>query len=214
MRSRGDCRCGFWYEQAVETPSPSRNAFMPYVLGVDIGDSFTSAAVCRRDGAGWSAPEAVRLSARSPAAASLIALSPTGTLLTGDGVRADDPGDPGRILRGFSRRVGDGVPMLVDGRSFRAQELLAALVRLVADRLREQEGEPCEQVAVAHPAGWGPHRQGLLAAALGEVGLDDATLVPGPVAAAESWPVHGLLAGYDLGGTTCTTVLLDRPARR
>jgi molecular chaperone DnaK len=193
---------------------------MAYVLGVDIGDSFTSAAVCRRGDVTWGGAEAVRLSARSPAAASLIELSPTGALLTGDGVRADTSGDPGRILRGFSRRVGDDVPMVVDGRSYRPQELLAALVRLVVDRLREQEGGACEQVVLTHPAGWGPHRQGLLFEALRDVGLGDVMLLPGPVAAAEhwlatgQWPANGILAGYDLGGTTCTTFLIGRPGRR
>ncbi|WP_432827442.1 Hsp70 family protein [Dactylosporangium sp. CA-092794] len=187
---------------------------MPYVLGVDIGDSFTSAAVCRRDGAGWGGAETVRLGARSPAAESLIELSPTGELLTGDGVRADTSGDPGRILRGFNRRVGDDVPMVVDGRSYRPQELLAALLRLVVDRLREQEGEACEQVVLACPAGWGAHRQGLLFEALRTIGLDGTVLVPGPVAAAEHHPGAHALAGYDLGGTTCTTFVVGRPARR
>ncbi|GAA0726517.1 Hsp70 family protein [Dactylosporangium roseum] len=193
---------------------------MPYVLGVDIGDSFTSAAVCRRRGATWGGAETVRLGARSSAAASLIELSPTGALLTGDGVRADASGDPGRILRGFNRRVGDDVPMVVDGRSYRPQELLAALARLVVDRLHEQEGEACEQVVLAHPAGWGPHRQGLLLEALRDAGLGDVVLVPGPVAAAEHQsaggrlPGNALLAGYDLGGTTCTTFLVGRPAHR
>jgi molecular chaperone DnaK len=193
---------------------------MPYALGVDIGASFTSAAICRRAGATWGGAETVRLGARSPAAASLIELSPAGALLTGDGVRPDVAGDPGRILRGFARRVGDDVPMMVDGRSYHPQELLAALVRLVVDRLREQEGEPCEQVVLTHPAGWGPHRQGLLLDALRDIGLDEVALLPGPVAAAEHrlaagpLPGAGPLAGYDLGGTGCTTFLLTRPGRR
>ncbi|GAA4257304.1 Hsp70 family protein [Dactylosporangium darangshiense] len=187
---------------------------MPYALGVDIGESFTSAAVCRRDGSAWTGPLTVRLGARSPSAASLIELSPTGALHTGDGVRADEAAGTGRILRGFVRRIGDDVPMVVDGRSYRPQDLLAALVRLVVDRLREQEGEACEQVALTHPAGWGPHRLGALFEALREIGLDDVVLLPGPAAAAEACAASAaLLAGCDLGGSACTTFLVRRPAR-
>ncbi|WP_426502573.1 Hsp70 family protein [Dactylosporangium sp. McL0621] len=190
---------------------------MSYALGVDIGESFTSAAVCRRDGA-WGEPETVRLGTRSPAAASLIELTPAGALLTGDGVRADEAAGSGRVLRGFMRRIGDDVPLVVgdEGRSYRPQDLLAALVRLVVDRLREQEGERCAQVALTHPTGWGPYRLGRLNEALREVGLDDVILLPGPAAAAAAAGTRRgptLLAGYDLGGSSCTTFLVRRPPR-
>jgi molecular chaperone DnaK (HSP70) len=194
----------------------SRIDIVPYALGVDIGESFTSAAVCRRDGAAWAGPETVRLGTRSPAAASLIELTPAGALLTGDGVRADEAAGSGRVLRGFVRRIGDDVPMVVgdgEGRSYRPQDLLAALVRLVVDRLREQEGEPCAQVAVTHPAGWGPYRLGRLDEGLRDAGLDDVILLPGPAAAAETGRGPALLAGYDLGGNACTTFLVRRPPR-
>lgn len=42
---------------------------MGYQLGVDLGTTYTAAAVCRTSGRGWAEPEVVMLGTRTPAVA-------------------------------------------------------------------------------------------------------------------------------------------------
>lgn len=181
---------------------------MPYVLGIDIGGTTTTAAVCRLGDTAWGAPEVVRLGSRSHSAPSVLHMAADGTLAVGDPARLD----PTRVARGFIRRIGDEVPLLVAGEPCAAEALTAALATWVADRVAAQEGEPAEQVVIGHPAVWGPHRRGVLHRALGEVGLPKVTLLPEPVLAAESHTANGgagsTLAVYSLGANDCEAAVV------
>jgi molecular chaperone DnaK (HSP70) len=191
---------------------------MPYVLGVDVGSSTASAAVCRRTEDGWSEATVVRLGARSATVGSTLRISADGTVSPRDVTGHDEPGPSHRSIRGYVRRVGDDVPFMIGNQPYPAHGLTAAMVRWVVDRVWAVEGEPAEQVALACPSGWGPYREGLLSGALRDLGLDDVVLVAAALAAvaghgtAGELPAPGVFAGYDLGGTGFTGSVVERRA--
>lgn len=183
---------------------------MPYVLGIDMGGTSTTAAVARLSAAGWDAPELVGLGTRSHAIPSVLHLAADGVLTVGEPVQHD----PTRVARGFVGRIGDDVPLIVAGEPFTPPALTAALAMYVVERVLTREGEPAEQVVISHPACWGPYRRGLLRQALSEFGLRRITLLPEPVVAAEGhaaagWSGNGV-AVYSLGGNDFEAALVRR----
>ncbi|BCB79773.1 molecular chaperone DnaK [Phytohabitans flavus] len=174
---------------------------MPYVLGIDIGGTTTTAAVSRLGNAGWLAPEVVRLGVRSTTVPSVLHVSGDGALTVGEPVQLD----AGRVARGFVRRIGDDVPQIVGGEPCTPQALTAVLAMWVVERVLAHEGEPAEQVVISHPAAWGTYRRELLHRALWEIGLANVTLLPEPVVAAESHAARGwrgrTFGVYSLGGS-------------
>lgn len=178
---------------------------MPYVLGIDIGGTTTTAAISRLRGAGWSPPEVVRLGARSHSVPSVLHVAADGALTVGDPVQPEAD----RMARGFIRRVGDDVSLVVGGEPCTPQALTAVLAMWVVERVLAQENAPAEQVVISHPASWGPYRRAVLHRALWDIGLANVTLLPAPVVAAEShaareW-VGSTLAVYALGGNDFET---------
>ncbi|MPZ25570.1 MAG: Hsp70 family protein [Micromonosporaceae bacterium] len=181
---------------------------MPYVLGIDIGGTTTTAAISQLSGGGFGAPEVVRLGARSHSVPSALHLAPDRALTVADPV----PLDASRVARGFSRRVGDDVPLVVGGEPCPPQALTAVLAMWVVEQVQLQQGAPAERVVISHPAGWGGYRRGLLLRAIREIGLAGVSLLPEPVLVAESHRQHGwpgdTLAVYTLGGSDFETSLV------
>jgi molecular chaperone DnaK (HSP70) len=188
---------------------------MPYVLGIDIGASTTTAAVCRRAGeravpvgpAGedplaWGAAEPVALDEHTFAAPSAIALT---------------PGAADRPVRAFLHRVGDHTPLVFGDESYPPQVLVAALARWVIDLLWQREQALPQRIALTHPTGWGPYRLELLGRAVQETGPAAVALLTRARAVATSHEAAGdlatgadLLAVYRLGGTSVETSVLAR----
>ncbi|MBW4719049.1 Hsp70 family protein [Saccharothrix obliqua] len=177
---------------------------MPYVLGVDVGSTRTTAAVCRLGGAGRAEPEPVGLGGPGGGVA-------TSLLLTADGAFAvGEPGDPRWTATGFHRRVGDAVPVVLGTARFTAEELTALLVLWVVGRVAEREGEAAERVVLAHPPSWGPHARALAHRALNDVGLPDVTLLAKPLAAAAAFG-RGPVGVLGLGAHTCHAAVVRPP---
>ena len=187
---------------------------MSYVLGIDIGSTSTTAAVVRLQGGTWAPPEAVRLAPPEHPVPSVLLMSANRALTVGDPDEYGEPIDSGRVARGFSRRIGDEVPLLVGGEACSAQALTAMLAMWVVERVVTQEGGHPEWIVLSHPAGWGSYRRHLLHDALWEVGLADVTLLPAPITAAESHAAHGFtghtLAVYALGGNSFEPSVVGR----
>jgi molecular chaperone DnaK len=200
---------------------------MGYQLGVDLGTTYTAAALSRADASGTVTTEVFPLGARSLSAPSMLYLGPdTGSDAGPDAgpVTAADPvmvgeaaqrralSDPDRVVREFKRRIGDQTPIMIGDEPHTAESLAARLVRWVVDRVAEREGEPPTHVTVTHPAGWGAHKRQLLAealtGALAELHLPPVTFLTEPQAAAahyasaERIEPGAAIAVYDLGGGT------------
>ena len=133
----------------------------PTGSGVDVGTTFTAAAV-RRDGR----TEVVQLGNRGAAIPSVLLLRDDGELLTGDTARRRAVSEPDRVATEFKRRVGDPIPVLVGGSPFAAETLVARLLKWVVDTVTEREGSPPAGIGVTHPANWGPYKLDLLSNAI------------------------------------------------
>lgn len=179
---------------------------MAYVLGVDVGTTRTTAAVCRLDGA--------RDAEIALVVPSFLQLTDAGTFSVGE------VGRPGWTATGFARRVGDAVPFALGPETCPAEELTALLIMWVIGEVVAREGEQPRHVAVSHPAGWGPYHRGQLYAALRAVGVHDVTLVPEPFAAAENHAVRSRvvpdasLAVFSLGSHAFSASVVRRSQSR
>ncbi|MEY9857856.1 molecular chaperone DnaK [Catenulispora sp. GAS73] len=176
---------------------------MKYPLGVDVGTTYTAAAIWR-DGR----VESVPLGNRANAIPSVLFVRDDGTVLVGEPAVLRGIAEPGRQAREFKRRMGDEVPLLVGEAGYTAPELTAQVLRWTVERVTEVQGGPPGHVVLTHPAEWGAFRQGLLTEAAMAAGLTDVGLLPEPVAAAtwyaaqERVEAGALIGVYDFGGGT------------
>ncbi|PRX44662.1 Hsp70 protein [Prauserella shujinwangii] len=189
---------------------------MRHVLGIDLGATRTTAAVCRWRGGTWSDPEVVPLQAGAPWVDSVLHVSPEGGLLAGQAALRHTTTEPERIARGFLHRVGDPVPFVLGDTSYPAEALAAGLIGWVADGVAEAEGIAAERIVVTHPPGWSAYRRGLLHQALDEAGLPGVLALPSPIPAAEShlathdMAVGSVVAVCRIGGEHLETAVLRR----
>src|SRR2546423_1281147 len=144
---------------------------MPFSLGVDIGSTYTAAALWR-DGSVQSVP----LGNRANAVPSVLFLREDGTLLVGEAASRRAAVEPDRQARDFKRRMGDEVPILLGDRRMPAHELTGHLLRWVVDTAAEREGERPGHLVLTHPADWGGYRRNLLVS--GAVAADGEARVP------------------------------------
>jgi molecular chaperone DnaK len=188
---------------------------MTYWLGIDLGTTYTAAAICRL-GADQPETQVFPLSGGSHAMPSVLFLPGEGSVVVGEGADRRAVTDPDRVVREFKRRIGDDIPVLVGGRRYHAHYLAATVVHWVWQRVAEREGEPPERVALTVPAGWGPYKTGLFARAVQDTGIGDATVLTEPQAAAISYASRervepgALLTVYDLGGGTFDAAVLRK----
>ncbi len=184
---------------------------MEYALGVDLGTTYTAAAV-RVDGRA----QIVRLGSRRAEIPSLIFVRDDGVVLVGDAAERRGAAEPARLAREFKRRLGDPVPVLVGGAPYSAHALMARLLEHVYQAVvRQQEGPPAV-VSVAHPANWGPYKRELMMQAMQMADLPDVQLRPEPEAAAVRYASQErvrpgeIVAVYDLGGGTFDAAVLRK----
>jgi hypothetical protein len=175
---------------------------MSYQVGVDLGATFTAAAVCRGGRA-----EAIPFGPRAAFVPSVAYTNQDGSLVLGDAAEQRALNEPDRVARQFIRRVGDGTPLRLGGVSMTADALAARYVGHVVSAVAGVVGAPASRVALTHPAGWGQHRIASLHQALVVQGLGATVFLSGAQAAArayaETTPIAAgdLVAVYDLGGS-------------
>ena len=194
---------------------------MTYWLGIDLGTTYTAAALCR-PAVDELVTHVLPLGSRSPAVPSVLFLAGDGSLVVGEGAERRALTDPDRVVREFKPRIGDEIPLLVGGVPWQAHDLAAVLVHWVWQRVTEREGEPPEGVALTCPASWGPHKirlfmQAVQATRIGErTRLGRAELLSEPQAAAigyasrEPVEVGAHLAVYDLGGVAFNAAVVRK----
>ena len=133
---------------------------MGYQLGIDVGTTYTAAAVCRSAGRYWVEPEVVTLGTRAATVPSVLFMASDGGIVVGEAAERRALTDPDRVVREFKRRIGDPTPIVVGGRSWAPEELSARLVRWVVDRVAEREGGPAAQIARHAPGVVGEPQEG------------------------------------------------------
>jgi hypothetical protein len=185
-----------------------------YFLGVDVGTSSVSAAVARfsEDGSVVVAP--VQLTRHGNSAPAVAFVTAGGEVLFGDAAERRGLLEPHRLVRQFTRSIGDDVPLLIAGQQVRPEDLLVGTVRSVLDVAARREPGSWAGVVVTYPMGWGPHRIGLVRSALAEAGLGEISLMADAEAAVRHHATTHQFSGdrpvvvYDLGGATfeCTIV--------
>jgi molecular chaperone DnaK len=185
---------------------------MTWHLGIDLGTTFTAAAICGSDGRA----RMVGLADHGTAVPSVLLLTREGELLVGDAAVRRATDDPDRVARETKRRVGDPAPIVLGGSPYSAALLQARLLRWAVDKVVAQQGTPPAGIAVTHPASWGPYKLDELRSAIRHAEVDVTTYLPEPVAAATAYaaerPIrHGAtIAVYDLGGGTFDACVVRR----
>lgn len=186
---------------------------MGYGLGVDIGTTWTAAAIARAG----SEPQVLSLGGRTAAVPTVVHVLPDRSANVGDAAERRAVTDPDRVAREFKRRIGDTTPVLLGGEPWSPESLLAIVLQWVLGRATELEGEPPDHIVVTHPANWGPLRRELLEQAVRHAGVE-ASYVTEPEAAAVHYaaaarvPEGVVVAVYDLGGGTFDATVLRKTA--
>jgi actin-like ATPase involved in cell morphogenesis len=186
---------------------------MTYALGIDLGTTYTAAAVAR-DGRA----EVAALGYRATSVPTVVLLTEDGRFLVGDAAERRAGNEPNRVAREFKRRVGDATPLLLGGTPVAVDRCLAEVLTWVTATVGESEGGPPASITVTHPANWGEFKKDVLREALRLADLSGARLLPEPVAAAtwyaktERLPAGHVVAVYDLGGGTFDAAVLRQKA--
>jgi molecular chaperone DnaK len=182
-----------------------------YCIGIDLGTTYTAAAVYREASAAI-----FLLGGRGPTIPSLVFLRDDQAILTGEAAERRGIVEPAKLAREFKRRVGDSVPIMLGAAPYSAERLMAALLQDVVAAVTVREGAEPAHVAVSHPANWGPFKIDLLRHALDLAGLRAVTLLTEPVAAAVHYASNqrigpdSTIAVYDLGGGTFDAAVLKK----
>ncbi|MFN0091686.1 MAG: Hsp70 family protein, partial [Acidimicrobiales bacterium] len=190
---------------------PSRDD--PYFLGVDIGTTYTAAAVSDRE-----STRIITLGGRAGAVPTLVYLRRNGSLVFGEPAQLQAVSDPGHLVRELKRRMGDDSPIHVADEAYRTEDLYGAVLQWVIDVAAMREGRPPARIAVAHPANWGSHKLAALARAVEAAGAAHVVTVTEPHAAAAYYSDASelregdIVAVYDLGGGTFDAAVLRRGA--
>jgi molecular chaperone DnaK len=185
---------------------------LTYHLGIDLGTTYTAAAVAR-DGR----VEAVPLGHRAVSIPSVLYIRDD-EFIVGEPANRRAPTEPDRVAREFKRRLGDPTPVLVGGAPLAPELLMARLLLWVVDQVSESEGGPPASITVTHPASWGVYKVDLLRAAVHHVGLGGTRFMPEPEAAATFYAAQrpltmgSVIAVYDLGGGTFDAAVVRRTA--
>lgn len=183
---------------------------MKYVLGVDLGTTFSAAAV-GVDGR----VEIFQLGIRQAAIPSVVAARDDGTLLVGEPADRHG-GDPSRVAREFKRRLGDPTPLLLGGAPYGAETLTARLLDWIVERVRAERGMREALVVLTHPALYGRYKLSFLEEAARLAGVSPIQLLSEPVAAAIDYAAAErvadgeLLAVYDFGGGTLDVAVVRK----
>ena len=187
---------------------------MTYELGIDLGTTWTAAAVWRGERA-----TIVNLGTRQAAVPSIVYVGPDGSVLIGEAADRRVLTEPERVARQFKRRIGDPAPILLGGAPHSAELLTAKLLRWVVDAVANREGEMPTTITITHPANWGAYKKDLLEQAVHLAGLSGPgnptiRLLSEPEAAAihyagtERVEPGQAVAVYDLGGGTFDVAVL------
>ncbi len=180
-----------------------------YRLGVDLGTTFTAAAMAR--GGSY---EMVRLGSGRYEIPSTVCLAANGQVQVGENAEQLAEQYPAGVARDVKRRIGDPVYLNLNGHPFSPQALMARVLCWAMDNATAQIGELPELIAVTCPANWGPYKHELLRQVSRMAKTPAAIVCTEPEAAAirhagvDAQRNGALVAVYDLGGGTFDAAVL------
>jgi molecular chaperone DnaK len=184
---------------------------MSYDLGVDLGTTYTAAAVRRGDDV-----RMLDLGTRGVSVPSVVFLKDDETTLVGEPAQRRGVSEGQRVAREFKRRLGDTTPIILGSTPYSAEALMARLLRWVVDQATQLEGGPPDLVTVTHPANWGDYKKDLLQQAIRLADVDHAEVITEPEAAVLHYASQSrvesgsVIAVYDLGGGTFDAAVLRK----
>jgi len=182
---------------------------VPYSLGIDLGTTYTAAAIVEAGQV-----KVADLGTRAPVIPSVLFVNEDGSVLVGDAANRRALSDPSRVAREFKRRVGDPTAILLGGSPWSAEALMGRLLRWTVDTVASAQGSAPDKVALCRPANLGPYKQDLLREAIRiaevevDVQLTEPEAAAGSYAATEHVPPDTVVAVYDLGGGTFDAAVL------
>ncbi|MFD0492192.1 hypothetical protein ACFQ0O_39780 [Saccharopolyspora spinosporotrichia] len=115
---------------------------MPYVLGIHLGATATSAAIARREGGRWAAAAPVPLGSGSAGVPTVLCRAQDGSYLAGEQAQRQELTHHQWVARGFTRRVGEDAPLLVGNDFVQPHALAATMIEWVADAVAHRQGHP------------------------------------------------------------------------
>lgn len=186
---------------------------MGYVVGVDVGTTFSAAAVSSGGRA-----EVVSIGTHGAAIPSVVVLAPHGEVLVGEAAERRSAAEPTRTAREFKRRLGDPTPLLLGGAPYGAEALMAHVLRYMVERVSELQGGPPELVIMSHPANYGAYKKDLLQEAVRLADVGEVRFITEPEAAAVSYATQErvnegeVVAVYDFGGGTFDAAVVRKTA--
>jgi len=186
---------------------------MTYALGVDLGTTYSAAAVA--DGG---RAEVFTLGTVAPAIPSIVVLRADGEVLVGEAADRRALTEPTRTAREFKRRLGDPAPLVLGGTPYGAEALMARMLRWIVDAVSQRQGGAPALVAITHPANYGPYKLDLLNEMVRLADIGPVTFVTEPEAAAINYAERDrldpgqIVAVYDFGGGTFDAAVLRKTA--
>lgn len=174
-----------------------------YSLGIDIGTTFSAAAISTAD-----TTEVFSLGARTATIPSVVVVREHGEVLVGEAAQRRALSDPARSAREFKRRLGDPTPIFLGGVPYGAESLTALLLRAIVEQVAERQGSAPSRIALTHPATYRDYKLDMLRLAVGQADVGEVTFVTEPDAAAryyagqERFADGDVVAVYDFGGGT------------
>lgn len=184
-----------------------------YHLGIDLGTTFTAAAVFA-DGVA----DVVNLGNRVTSMPSVVYLAEDGSFVVGEAAERRSQTDPGRVAREFKRRLGDNTPVFLGGTPCSADLLTAELLRSTLEMVQQRRGGPPASVVLTHPAEWGPYKIDLLRQAARMTETPSFSFITEPEAAVihyaslERIEAGSVIAVYDFGGGTFDAAVVRKTA--
>lgn len=176
---------------------------MGYVVGVDVGTTFSAAATSTGGRA-----EIASIGTHGAAIPSVVVLAPHGEVLVGEAAERRSAAEPTRTAREFKRRLGDPTPLLLGGAPYGAEALMAHVLRFMVEKVAEQQGAKPDLVIMSHPANYGAYKKDLLQETVRLADVGEVRFITEPEAAAVSYASQErinegeVVAVYDFGGGT------------
>ena len=153
---------------------------MDYSVGIDLGTTYSAAAIAHGDRL-----EIFQLGEQAATIPSVVVLRADGEILTGDAAERRALSEPLRTAREFKRRLGDPTPIILGATPYGAESLIgapAAQHRRPGDGAARRSARP--SIVICHPASYSTYKIDLLRQAIRQADIGEVELLTEPEAAA------------------------------